>query len=140
MKLYVMVGIPGSGKSTIAKTLDGVLISTDAIREELYGDENIQGNGRMVFSIAYVRMQEALERGENVIFDATNVSRKARKSIIKATPNAEHIAVFVNTPFETCRERNLSRERTVPEEVLDRMYKNLTTPSKDEGFSEIMVF
>ena len=137
-KVYVMVGLPGSGKSTVAKTLDGTLISTDSIREELYGDENIQGDGRLVFSIAFCRAREALERGENVIFDATNVSRKARKGVLKATPGAEHVAVFVNTPFEECVKRNRSRVRVVPNEVLERMHKNLVPPTVEEGFAEVI--
>lgn len=43
-KLYVMVGLPASGKSTIAAEYveqhDAVLVSSDAIRAEIYGDEN----------------------------------------------------------------------------------------------------
>ena len=44
--LYMMVGLPASGKSTYAKLLaeevDGIIVSSDAIRKEWYGDENIQ--------------------------------------------------------------------------------------------------
>ena len=41
---YMYIGLPGSGKSTIAVAQKGAtIISSDAIRGELYGDENILG-------------------------------------------------------------------------------------------------
>lgn len=138
MKVYIMVGIPGSGKSTIAEKLTGKLISTDAIREELYGDAAVQGNGAKVFAIAYDRARQILANGEDVIFDATNTSKKARKAVMKETPDAEHIAIFVNTPYEECVRRNQNRERVVPEFVLERMKKNLVPPTVEEGFSEVI--
>lgn len=39
--LIVLIGLPGAGKSTFAGTLPGTLVSTDAIRKELYGGESI---------------------------------------------------------------------------------------------------
>lgn len=51
--VYVLVGCPACGKSTFAKNFDNdtVVISSDAIREELYGNEAIQGNGKEVFGL-----------------------------------------------------------------------------------------
>ena len=48
MTAYVMVGAPGSGKSTyaakLAKEHNAIIISGDDIRAELYGSADIQGN------------------------------------------------------------------------------------------------
>ena len=45
-KLIMMVGVAGSGKSTVAMryalTQSAIIYSSDAIRAELYGDENCQ--------------------------------------------------------------------------------------------------
>ena len=136
-KLYTMVGIPGSGKSTIANQIpNAIIISSDAIRKELYGAEEIQGNGKQVFDLVYKRIGEELAKGHDVVFDATNLTPKARNAVFRFT--AEHIAVFVNTPLDVCLKRNAARERKVPEKVIYRMYHNLTCPNKIEGFSKII--
>lgn len=136
-KLYTMVGIPGSGKSTIANQIpNAIIISSDAIRKELYGAEEIQGNGKQVFDLVYKRIGEELTKGHDVVFDATNLTPKARKAVFRFT--AEHIAVFVNTSLDECLKRNAARERKVPEEVIYRMYHNLTCPNKSEGFKTII--
>lgn len=136
-KLYTMVGIPGSGKSTIANQIpNAVVISSDAIRKELYGAEEIQGNGKQVFDLVYKRIGEELAKGNDVVFDATNLTPWARKAVFRFP--AERIAVFVNTPLDVCLERNAARERKVPEEVIYRMYDNLIYPSKTEGFKTII--
>lgn len=136
-KLYTMVGIPGSGKSTIANQIpNAVVISSDAIRKELYGAEEIQGNGKQVFDLVYKRIREELTKGHDVVFDATNLTTWARNAVFRFT--AEHIAVFVNTSLSDCLKRNAARERKVPEEVIYRMYHSLTCPNKTEGFKTII--
>ena len=136
-KLYTMVGIPGSGKSTIANQIpNAVVISSDAIRKELYGAEEIQGNGKQVFDLVYKRIGEELAKEHDVVFDATNLTPWARKAVFRFP--AERIAVFVNTPLDVCLKRNAVRERKVPEEVIYRMYHSLTCPNKSEGFKTII--
>lgn len=136
-KLYTMIGIPGSGKSTIANQIpNAVVISSDTIRKELYGAEEIQGNGKQVFDLVYKRIGEELTKGNDVVFDATNLTPWTRSAVFRFT--AEHIAVFVNTSLDDCLERNAARERKVPEEVIYRMYHSLTCPSKTEGFKTII--
>lgn len=78
--LYTLVGLPACGKSTYCmNNNDCVIISTDAIRKELYGDESAQTNNAKVYHIAHERIALALASGKNVIFDATNINKKARK-------------------------------------------------------------
>ena len=71
-KIYTMCGLPGSGKSTYAKNYlpDCVIVSSDAIRGELYGSEEIQGNAKKVFAEAFRRIREAVNNGQDVVFDA----------------------------------------------------------------------
>lgn len=138
-KLYTMVGLPGSGKSTWAGARsDCMVVSTDAIRKELFGDESEQKNGALVFEIAYARLAQAVALGHDVIFDATNVKRKSRAELFKRFPDVEHVAVFVNTPFLVCKERNNQRERRVPVSVIRRMSYQLEPPTREEGFSQII--
>lgn len=138
-KLYTMVGLPGSGKSTWAGARsDCVVVSSDAIRGELFGDEREQRDGALVFETAYQRIAEALNEGRTVIFDATNLKRRSRAEIFRRFPDAEHIAVYINTPFPLCKERNKNRARQVPVSVIRRMFYQLESPTKEEGFSQII--
>lgn len=137
-KLYTMIGLPGSGKSTIANQIpNAVVISSDAIRKELYGAEEIQGNGKQVFDLVYKRIGEELAKGHDVVFDATNTTPRARKAVFRFS--AEHIAVYVRTNLDACLTRNAARLRTVPKEIIFKMNGRLVPPSKLEGFKTIII-
>lgn len=121
MKLFMMVvGLPGSGKSTWAKnyienTYEKIVyLSSDAIRKELYGDESIQGNPNEVFELMKKRTLAALKENCQVIYDATNVTRKNRRSIISQIPNGVvKKCVIIWARIETCISRDSRRERSV---------------------------
>ena len=67
-KLYVMCGISGSGKSTWARGYVeedpwAVIVSTDSIRECLFGDCRVQKDGDKVFHNAYGCIRLLLTEG-----------------------------------------------------------------------------
>ena len=139
--LIVMCGLPASGKSTYAEWLASnahfYRVCPDLIRKDLYGDENIQGDGKQVFSIAHYQMREIGSVGGNVVFDATNTNAKRRKELVKKMrPYFDVIILkWFNTPINVCFERNAQRERQVPEEVIRHMAQNFfNKPTIDEGF------
>lgn len=137
-KLTIMIGIPASGKSTIADQY-GVVVSTDAIREELWGDANDQKNGNKVFKAAFERIHNLLAEGKDAVLDATNVSAQRRKEEIKEFSEADEVvAVWVNTDAETAIKRNADRDRKVPYSVIRRMDAQLEPPTCEEGFSKII--
>lgn len=144
-RLILLVGIPGAGKTTYAKKCispleDSIHLSSDLIRAELYGDESIQGDPSEVFSLMQRRALEALNNGQHVIYDATNVTRKDRACIISQCPKFAKIeAHIVWAPVETCIERDANRERTVGKAVIDKMLKRFQAPYYDEGIDEIKV-
>jgi len=139
MTLYTMIGLPGSGKSTFAANHpECVVVSTDAIRGELFGDESEQRNGKLVFDVAYSRLAKAVEAGQDAIFDATNLHRKYRKTLFQMFPNVDHVAVFVNTPVGECLKRNNQRARVVPAPAIYRMSHQMEPPTIAEGFSKII--
>ena len=74
-----------------------------------------------------------------MIFDATNVNRKARKNIFKKVPYGDKIAVFVNTPIEICKARNTQRDRKVDNTIIDHMAAKLIAPTMDEGWKKIII-
>ena len=143
--LILLVGIPGSGKTTYAKQYVDkepmvVHLSSDSIRKELYGDESIQGNPSEVFSLMQQRAVGALNDGMDVLYDATNVTRKDRSSIIGICPRFAKIECHIIwAPIEECIIHDANRDRTVGKEVIDRMLKRFQAPYYDEGIDEIKV-
>lgn len=143
--LIILCGIPGSGKSTYAKdyierNANSIHLSSDAIRKELYGDENIQGNPGDVFSLMQKRAIEALNNGYDVLYDATNITRKDRSGIIGVCPKFAKIECHIIwAPIEVCIERDSARDRTVGKEVIDRMLKRFQAPFVDEGIDNIKI-
>lgn len=144
-KLFLMIGLPASGKSTLAeqisKSEDAEIVSSDNIRKELYGDENIQGDNNKVFRILQERIINGLKNNKNMIYDATNISYKTRIAFLQRLNKleVEKIAIMVATPYEDCLIRNSQRERKVPEEVIKRMYNNFYVPQYFEGFDDIQI-
>ena len=144
-KLILFVGPPGCGKSTYAhkyikEHANTIHLSSDGIRKELWGDEAIQGDNNEVFSLMQSRTIEALNNGQNVVYDATNMTRKDRSYIISLCPSFVQIeAHIVWAPIETCIERDAARERTVGKAVIDKMLKRFQAPYYDEGISEIKI-
>lgn len=142
-RLILLVGIPGSGKTTYArKNMDDntIHLSSDAIRKELYGDEAIQGDPAEVFSLMQSRAIESLNEGKDVWYDATNVTRKDRASIINVCPKFAKIEAYIIwASIEECIKRDASRDRTVGKEVIDKMLKRFQAVYYDEGIDEIKV-
>ena len=140
MKVMLLCGLPGSGKSTWAKAQKATTISSDAIRAELYGSEEAQGDGREVFSLFYKRAEDALNNAESIVLDATNTSRKARSYGIALAKkyNCEVIAVVFTANADVCLKQQLKRTRQVPEFVVRRMAEKWEEPSVEEGFNKII--
>lgn len=143
--LILLVGIPGSGKTTFAEKYikenpNTIHLSSDKIREELWGNEATQGDNNEVFSLMQSRTIDALNNGQSVVYDATNITRKDRSYIISLCPKFAKIeCCVVWAPIETCVERDAARKRTVGKEVIDRMLKRFQAPYYDEGIDEIKV-
>ena len=137
--LYTLIGLPASGKSTFSLAHpECVVVSSDKIREELFGNAEIQKNPRLVFQTAHKRIEKALTENKDVIFDATNLTIKDRKGIFNHK-NCKHIAIYFNANVENCVERDSKRNRIVSADVIRDMAKRLTKPTIEEGFNEIII-
>lgn len=142
--LTLMVGLPASGKSTYAKQLenkDTIVLSSDSIRAELWGDERDQRSPQVVFDTLYTRAIDALKRNINVVIDATNVTKADRANALKPFVGLDikRRAIVINTPINICIQQNKLRERTVPDDVIKRFYDMYEEPTIDEGFDEIIM-
>lgn len=143
-KFYMMVGLPASGKSTYAKLLaeeiDGIVVSSDGIRAEWYGDEAIQGDPAKIFREVEQRCKNALDAGRSVIMDATNMNAKKRKNFLRQMPACHKVCVVMAVPFDVCIARDEKRSRSVGPEVMEKMRKSFQMPYYNEGWDHIEVY
>lgn len=145
-KLIIGIGIPGSGKTTILKNFaeknNYAYICPDDIRQEISGDVYDRSKNKEVWIEAKKRAAKEFGIGNSVVFDATFANPKERKDFLSSARDngAEKIeGVFVNIPVEIAKERNINRERNVPEPDIDRMNKNIQKfpPEISDGFDAL---
>lgn len=147
--LFIMtVGVPGSGKSTYFKKMkdkeNWVHISSDDIREELFGSAQNQEHNQEVFQEMRKRSAEAIRQNKNVYYDATNINRKKRRNFLKdmkiiaLSHSYSFECILFAVPAQICKERNFIRERKVPENVIERMVKQFQVPTFSEGWDNII--
>lgn len=144
-KLILMVGIPGSGKTTFANTMfdeDTIILSSDGIRKELFGSEADQDHNDIVFQTLYSRARENLANNKTVVLDSTNSSKENRKRALShfTNMNISISAIVIDTNLETCIKQNAQRERVVEESVIKEFADSFSFPTKDEGFDEIITY
>lgn len=142
MKLHILCGFPGSGKSTVTVHLSGFVVSTDSIRKFLWQDESVVRHDTLVFQLADKIIDYLLGRGEDVIFDATNLTVKRRRKYIDLA-KLHHARVtlhWINCPLQTAIERNSKRDRKVPLPIIKSLYRSFQKPQREEGFDVIKVY
>lgn len=148
-KLYVMIGAPGSGKSTFAEAHrnfneNEIIVSRDNIRlKMLKDDEDYFSHESLVFKQFVEEIDKCLSYGLSVFADATHLNRKSRAKLLHAltVKPSETIAIYCKTPLELCIKQNEGRRsiprKYVPETALRNMYKNIQRPLYEEGFDEV---
>lgn len=143
-KFIMLCGLPAVGKDSwareyVKKYPDTIIHSSDDIREELYGDASCQESPAKVFELMRSRTLRDLRAGKDVIYNATNITYKNRKSILSQVTNAECYCKIFVAPVEVCKERNVKRDRVVPDFVYGRMLRSFQVPFYNEGFDAIEV-
>jgi predicted kinase len=142
-RCHLLIGPPGSGKSTLARQIQAglphsCLVSTDQIRQNLYGDAAKQGAWPDIEAEVVRQITQAVERGEAVIYDATNAWRPWRVALLKRLEPLDiaWIGWHLTTPLAICQQRNSQRTRQVPAAVIESSYEALQRcpPSVTEGF------
>lgn len=142
--LFMMMGVPGSGKTTFAKELaenrpDTVRVSRDDIRFSLLekGDEYFAKEDK-VFKTFTETIDKYLAEGKNVIADATHLNWGSRKKLINnLTVKPDQILiVYVKVSLEKALEQNELRKGTkayVPTKVIKDMWKHIQPPATYEN-------
>ncbi len=152
-KLILLIGLPGSGKSTLTQQLLAqdpqlLLISTDAIRSQLFGDEALQGPWLLIWQEVQRQFRHAVGQilrmsAPAAIYDATNAQRRHRREVIVLARNAgftQITGLWLDTPVWLCLARNRQRDRQVSEAVIFRMHRQLrdAPPTLQEGLDRLI--
>lgn len=151
-QIVLMVGIAGSGKTTLARSdyADHVHVSLDVIKTDFgsrcelariyqsrgYADAGLSNNRRA----EYVLIDDALAAGRSVVVDDTNLTARIRRGHIEHARayGAAARAVFFRDTARAYRQnaRRAGGER-VPDPVLGRQAAELRPPAADEGYASI---
>lgn len=141
-RIVVMVGLPGSGKSTWLARQGVTPLSSDEMRQLLADDAADQSIHPRVFLALRYLLRHRLALGRPVSYvDATHLTGDERRPWLELGRlyGCEVEAVFFDVPLEVCRMRNRARGRVVPEEAMERMAAKLAPPRVEEGFSRITI-
>ena len=150
-KCYMLVGVPGSGKSTWVanqKFEDAVIASSDAYIDTVAAKAGKTYNEMFSRAIGYAQkfcdaqVQMAINLDKTLIWDQTNTIAKHRKLRLQRLPKEWlKICVFFPTPDAAELQRRLDSRvgKAIPKNVMDSMIEHLEMPQLSEGFDEIIV-
>ena len=113
--LYVLIGLPASGKTTWARqsfsSLHAAVVCSDDIRRDFQADGRDTLNTDLVFVEMERRARSLLQAGQSVMLDATHFSRKYRRYAVQlaSETRAHRVAIWFDLPLSVCLERNARR-------------------------------
>jgi protein phosphatase len=148
--LVVLVGAAGSGKSTLAARLFAAdrVLSSDAFRGVLTGDEANQAATRAAFAMLHRALDRRLAEGLTTVVDATNVTSFARRSLVRRAEGhgVPAVALVLDLDPTLVLARNATRAcRIVPAAAVQRQLDQLAGSLRrdelaNEGFAAIHLF
>lgn len=146
-KIYMMIGIPGSGKTTFvkkkAKDLQIEVVSTDIVRATHPGIVE-----KDVWPMVYEKIGQNILNGRDVIFDATNVTKTPRNrfkdNVNKYSTDYELIGYYFPMHYSICIGRVAKRnempgELPLPIDCIASYGESIYPPTYEEGFKELHV-
>lgn len=147
--LVVLVGSAGSGKSTLAARhfRTDEILSSDAYRKLMSGDEADQRVSALAFRRLYADVTIRLRAGRLAVVDATNVTPQARRTLLVRAQEAgiPAVAIVLDLPAAVVHARNDGRaarivDRAVVERHLAGLRETLDAGSlAAEGFDLVIV-
>lgn len=149
-KFIMLIGVPGSGKSTWIKNYVSdyptMIISSDKHIEKFAKIDGITYSeafpkyAKKATELMYKDLDTALKMDFDIIWDQTNLTKKIRSNKLKNIPEGYiKEAIFFEVP-DNLEERLKTRVgKYIPDDVMVRMKNDLTIPTTDEGFSKITI-
>jgi len=151
-KCYQLIGVPGSGKSTWYKNNEKSLGTTMLISTDEFVEREAQRQNKTYSEIfkdympTAVKLMARLVKTAkdlhfDIVWDQTSTTIESRKKKFRMLPEYEHIAVVFKTPPKAELEKRLQSRpgKVIPPEVMYQMISGMQMPTKEEGFSKIII-
>lgn len=147
----MLVGVPGSGKSTWIKNQDftyAIIASSDDYIERVAAESGKTYDEVFSRAIGYAQkfvdsqVQQAINLDATLVWDQTNTTAKGRKVKLGRIPKEwRKICVFFATPEPEVLQRRLDSRigKKIPKDVMKSMIDNLEVPDLKEGWDEIVI-
>ncbi len=145
LRLVILIGLPGSGKSHFARRLAGrypaAILESDALRSVLYrSPQHDDKENERLFPAIHVLARRLLDRGVPVVLDATNLREAHRRPLYRLADEAgaRLVIVRLRAPIAVMRQRLAERDAgrdpkdrsTAGLRVLARMRRDYQRPRR----------
>jgi predicted kinase len=132
-EVMLLAGLPGAGKDTwlAGHGPDWPVISLDALRRQM-GVRPEADQGKVV-AAAKTMARDYLRRRQRFVWNATNISRALRRSVIDLFAAYGARLVYIEAPWPILAQRNQTRPNPVPSAVLHRLAGRLEIPAATEA-------
>jgi len=146
--LVLLVGAAGSGKSTLAARLFAAdeILSSDALRAVVAGDEADQTATRVAFGILHRTLDRRLRERRLTVIDATNALAAHRGPLLRRARavGLPVIALVLDLPATDVHAQNAGRARVVEPSVIDRHLASIRVAVDGgeldrEGYASIVI-
>lgn len=137
--LYLLSGIPGSGKTTLAHQLAEQHSATVHSYDDLPGANTKASMDGSVKQAWLHTIHADLQNGKSVICDGLNLTVAERKELLfyVADVPCKKVLYVKVVPLETCLQRNRERKARLPDFVVEQSAERMEAPTKDEGWDAI---
>ncbi|MFH2019356.1 MAG: ATP-binding protein [bacterium] len=146
--LYILCGIPFSGKTTFARKLAKqkgyTHIDLDEVKFKLMGPDTAdhlisQDDWDKIYKEIYAQIDSALSKNQTVVYDTGNFTRHERGlvSSIAIKRHTTFKTIFVDTPIAVARQRlAINRKQpdrfNITDEEFESAVQEMETPSSNE--------
>lgn len=133
--LVLLVGAAGAGKTTFAARhfASDEVLSSDAYRAQVSGDEGDQSVSHVAFRILHRELERRLADRRLTVVDATNVAAGNRRQLIRRARAAgvPVVALVLAPPAPVVLGRNAARARRVDEDVVRHQLERVERAAAD---------